>query len=159
MATSITAHVTSWNIDFVTGDGEIITNIEIDLDRIFPGMDNYEKIVEVHNRGEAPARLTYEMESIEILGERFAVGEGYTSEDLENKINHDYPFKIVIEIDSTELSEENGRGTFKIRVEWPYESGNDELDTYWGKKAYEYYSLNPGEKSLLVNLKLIASQA
>ncbi len=159
VSTSITAHVTSWNIEFVTGDDEIVTNIEIDLDRIYPGMDDYEKIVEVHNRGETKARLSYEFVSFQILGDTFEVGDNFTSEDLQNKIEQDYPFKINVQIDTDNIDESNGRGEFKITVSWPYESGDDELDTYWGNKAYEYYSLNPGQKSLLINMKLIATQA
>ena len=159
VSTSITAHVTSWNIEFVTGDDEIVTNIEIDLDRIYPGMDDYEKIVEVHNRGETKAKLSYEFVSYQILGETFEVGEDYTSTELENKIEQDYPFKINVQIDTDSIDESNGKGEFKITVSWPYESGDDELDTYWGNKAYEYYSLNPGQKSLLINMKLIATQA
>lgn len=158
VSTSITAHVTSWNIEFVTGDEEIVTNIEIVLDRIYPGMDNYEKVIEVHNKGETKAKLSYEFLSFEILGEKFEVGENFSSKDLENKINEEYPFKINIEIDNYDITETNGKGTFKITVSWPYESGDDELDTYWGNKAYEFYSLNPGKSSVLIKMKLIASQ-
>jgi len=158
VATSITAHVSSWNIEFVTGNEEIVTNIEIDLDRIYPGMEDYEKIVEVHNKGETKAKLSYEMLSFEILGEKFEVGENLTSEELENKIEQEYPFKINIEIDDYDITEEKGKGTFKITVSWPYESGDDELDTYWGNKAYEFYSLNPGKSSVLIRMNLIASQ-
>lgn len=159
VSTSISAHVTSWNIEFVTGDEEIVTNIEIDIDRIYPGMENYEKVIEVHNKGEAKAKLSYEFLSFEILGETYEVGDNFTSEDLENKIEQEYPFKINVEISNDNITETNGKGKFKITVSWPYESGDDELDTYWGNKAYEYYSLNPGQKSLLIKMNLIATQA
>ena len=39
-----TAHVTSWNVEFDVGQGEeSSTNIVIDLERIYPGMEDYEK--------------------------------------------------------------------------------------------------------------------
>lgn len=158
VSTSITAHVSSWNIEFAAGDGETITNIEIDLERIYPGMEDYVQEITVHNEGETPATLSYEFESIEILGEVYEVNENYSSEDLQNKIEQDYPFKILIEKDDGGLSDATGNGSFKITVYWPFESGDDELDTYWGNKAYEYYSLNPGETSLLIKLRLIATQ-
>lgn len=158
VSTSMTAHVTSWNIEFAAGEGEIVTNIEIDLDRIFPGMETYEQNISVYNKGESKATLDYEFQSIEILGEKFEVGEDFTSEDLENKIKNAYPFKINIVKDDSNLVGENGEGYFRITVEWPFESGDDALDTYWGNKAYEYYSLNPGKESLHIEMMLIAVQ-
>ena len=158
VSTSMTAYVTSWNIEFAAGEGEIVTKIEIDLDRIYPGMETYEQNITVYNKGESKATLDYEFESIEILGEKFEIGENFTSEDLENKIKNDYPFKINIVKDDSNLVGENGEGYFRITVEWPFESGNDSLDTYWGNKAYEYYSLNPGKESLHIEMMLIAVQ-
>ena len=51
-----------------------------------------------------------------------------------------------------------GAGRFAVTIEWPFESGDDELDTLWGNKAYEYYAVNPEEKSIEIELKLIAQQ-
>ena len=81
-----------------------------------------------------------------------------TSEIIENKMTTEYPFKIRIIKSDEQLISGTGNGFFKISVEWPYESGNDELDTFWGNKAYEYYSLNPGEKCIQLKLELIARQ-
>ena len=157
---NLTAHVSSWNVEFVSGTDEIVTNIEIALDRIYPGMDTFEKNIEVKNKGETKATLTYEIKSLEIMGEIFEVNQedGITSEDIENKINTEYPFKINIDIGENSLIDENEQGNFKVTVEWPFESGDDELDTYWGNKAYEYYSLNPGSESIILNVELIATQ-
>ena len=49
-------------------------------------------------------------------------------------------------------------GKFIITFEWPFESGDDAADTFWGNKAYEYYSLNPRKNSIELEVKLIASQ-
>lgn len=158
VSTGISAHVTSWNIEFVTGDGEMVTNIKIDLDRIYPGMETYEHNVTVYNKGESKASLDYEFESISILGEYFEIGEDMTSEDLENKIKQDYPFQINVMKQDMDLVGETGEGFFRITVAWPFESGKDELDTFWGNKAYEYYALHPGEDSIQIELRLIAIQ-
>ena len=64
VSTNLTAHVSSWNIEFVSGTGEITTNLLIEVDRIYPGMDKFEKSVEVHNKGETAAVLEYEIESL-----------------------------------------------------------------------------------------------
>lgn len=158
VATSMEAHITSWNVEFVTGDGEVITNIEINLDRIYPGMETYEENINVFNKGESKVTLDYEFKSITVLGEKIEAGEDLTSEDLENKIKNDYPFRINVSKEDENMVGEIGEGSFRITVEWPFESGNDELDTQWGNKAYEYYSLNPGKESLHIEMKLIAVQ-
>lgn len=157
----LTAHVSSWNVEFVTGTGEeITTNIDIEIDRIYPGMQDFEKEIEVHNKGETAVKLSYEINSLKIMDEYFEVTEdsGLTSQELEEKMETMYPFKILIEKDEGDLEQESGKGTFKIKVIWPYESGDDELDTFWGNKAYEFYSLNPDEKCIELKMKLIATQ-
>ena len=55
----ITAHVSSWNIEFITDDQVVTTNLLIKIDRIFPGMEGekkFEKIVEFLNQ----IKLVYE---------------------------------------------------------------------------------------------------
>lgn len=156
----LTTHVSSWNVEFVSGTEEITTNIEISLDRIYPGMDNFERTIEVHNKGETAAKLDYEIKYLKIMDEVFEVNEdtGITSDEIEEKMKTEYPFKININAGDNSIIEENQQGGFKISVSWPFESGNDTLDTLWGNKAYEYYSLNPGTQSIVLKLELIAIQ-
>ena len=45
VSTDITAHVSSWNVEFVGDDGEITTNLLVSIGRIYPGMDRFEKTV------------------------------------------------------------------------------------------------------------------
>lgn len=160
VSTQLSVHVSSWDVEFVSGEDEIITNIEIVVDRMYPGMDEFERDIKVRNKGETPAMLTYQIKSLQIMDEIFEVSEesGITSDDLENKIETEYPFKINIDAGENNIIEENGQGNFKVTVNWPFESGDDELDTYWGNKAYEYYSLNPGSQSIILKLELIATQ-
>lgn len=157
--TEITAHVSSWNIQFVSDNQEITTNLTIEIDRIYPGMEGdkkFEKIVQVKNQGERSAILSYSIREITIMGEKYTI-EGKSEEEL-NKILESYPFKIRVNINEGNLNEENGEGKFIISLEWPFESGNDALDTYWGNKAYEYYSLHPDENSVELKIVLNASQ-
>lgn len=159
VSTGMSAHVTSWDVTFLVGD-EGITDIEIDVGKIYPGMDTFTKVVTAKNLGETKADLRYQYQSLTLLGETFTVGENCTQEELEQKIQNDYPFKINVVIDKSNLdnNENGGYGTFTITVDWPYESGDDEKDTYWGQKAYEFYEQNPDEVSLHLKLLLIASQ-
>lgn len=158
VSSSLSVHISSWNVEFTVGEDEAVTNILIEVERVFPGMENYEKEVTVKNKGEIKAELGYEIVSLKIMDEYYKIGENITMEQLEEKIKTDYPFKINIYKDDTLLREGTGEGLFSVTVEWPFESGNDELDTEWGNKAYEYYSLNPGEKSIELEINLTAQQ-
>lgn len=154
----LTAHVTSWNVTFQVGEDETITNVIIDVSTIYPGMENYVKEIKVKNVGESTANLSYQYKSLTILGETYTVGENCTEEELNEKIANEYPFKINVTVDKNELEIAKGEGLYTITVEWPYESGDDETDTYWGEKAYEFSQNNPDKSSLQLSLFLIAEQ-
>ena len=158
VSTSLSVHVSSWNVEFVSAEGEIIKDLVIEVERIYPGMETFEQQIEVINKGETKASLEYELVSFRVMEQTFQVSETLTSKALENQIKGNYPFKINILKDDTGFSQANGRGSFTITIAWPFESGNDEVDTLWGNKAYEYYALNPGMKSIELKMKLIATQ-
>lgn len=154
----LTVRVSSWNVEFLAGDGEIVTNVEIEVDRIYPGMDEFTHRIEVYNRGETAMELSYEIYKISIMGELYERDENTTSEDLEQMIRTNYPFILSITKNSDEAILENQQGFFEISVTWPFESGNDELDTFWGNEAYNYYALNPNGKCIDLKINLIATQ-
>ena len=157
VSTGLSAHVSSWNVEFTTGE-EVTTDIVIEIERICPGMETFQKKVTVKNKGEIKAELDYKITSVKVIDEFYEIGQSITSEQLENKIKTDYPFKVNITKDDTELSQGIGPGIFSVTVDWPFESGDDELDTKWGNKAYEYYSLHPGENCITLNVELKALQ-
>ena len=154
----IWAHVSSWNVEFSTGEDETTTNIVIELDRIYPGMETARKEVSVKNKGEISAKLDYDIIALKVMEEEYKIGEDMTSEELESKMKSEYPVKVIIVKADAQLLQGIGPGRFSVTIEWPFESGDDELDTLWGSKAYEYYSLNPGAKSVEIEITLIAEQ-
>ena len=158
VATDISVHIASWNVEFATGEDETTTNILVQVDRAYPGMENYLKEITVKNKGEMKAKLDYKIKSLKVMDDKYVVGENTTDEELKNKIETEYPFKINITKDDSELSQGIGDGKFSISVEWPYESGDDEKDTLWGNKAYEYYKTIPDKKSIEIQLVLVAKQ-
>lgn len=158
VSSELSVHISSWNVEFSVGEDETITNIVIAVERIYPGMETVNDNITVNNKGEVKAELDYDIASLKVMDEFYEVGENITSEQLEAKMKNDYPFKISVSMDDTQLAEGTGQGSFTVTVEWPFESGNDELDTLWGNKAYEYYSVNPGEKSIEIELILKAQQ-
>lgn len=161
----LTAHVSAWDVEFVSDQGGITSNVSVVVQRVYPGMEDFERVIQVNNRGDLQASLRYEVRSAKILDEYYEVGQTnpttnqeYTSAEIENIITNNYPFSIAIETDETNFGATNGVGYYTITVEWDYESGNDTLDTYWGNKAYDYYEDNPGEDGIELNIMLIATQ-
>ena len=82
----------------------------------------------------------------------------YSQEELNEMIANDYPFKIEFNIDTENLKAINGSGIFTVNVTWPYESGNDELDTIWGANSYDYKQKFPDTPGIVIKLKLTVSQ-
>lgn len=151
-------HVAAWEINFKNDDQIITNDLLLEIDRIYPGMEDYTKEIEVINKGEINAELSYRIISIEIFGEKFEVGDQYSSDDLQN-ILESYPFKITIETSSNQIEAGTGQGKFTVKVVWPFESGNDIVDTYFGNKSYEFQENNPDAKGLIVKFELTAEQS
>lgn len=157
----LSAHVSAWDVQFVAKDGGIYSHMNVKVEKVYPGMEDFEKVVDVQNRGEVNVELSYQIESVRIMDEVFEVSDetGLTSEILENRLKNDYPFKINIEKDDTKLLTGTGDGNFRITVVWPYESGDDETDSEWGRKAYEYYQNNPDSDCIELKMVLKATQS
>ena len=103
-------------------------------------MDNFQKIIIAHNFGEKKAKLTYEVKEVTILGETYSVDNpGTTSEDLLLLLEEGYPFHITIAMTEDVLDEEVGISTITISLVWPYDQGDDALDTEWGEAASDFY--------------------
>lgn len=158
VSTGLQAHVAAWDINFVIDNKPIEKTVTINLEKIYPGMEDFSQEIQVENKGETKVDLKYELESIKIFGETFSRQSGMTSQQLEEKISNEYPINLDIQISNDSLDEGEGRSTFTINLSWPFESENDELDTYWGEKAYEYYSQNANANSVELEINLIATQ-
>lgn len=156
VSNSITTSVRAWKIEF-ENESEITQFIEFDIDDLYPGMPIYNNVINVVNYGETPATLTYEIVSFKILDTTYT-NPPETSEDLETIIETSYPFKITLELSNSNLVPGSGSSDFTLNVNWPYESGDDELDTLWGHRAYTYKQANPTSKQIVINIKLTASQ-
>ena len=65
VSSGLSVHVSSWNVEFSTGDNETTTNIVIEVERVYPGMDTFEKNITVKNKGEIKAELEYNILSKE----------------------------------------------------------------------------------------------
>lgn len=155
----ITAHVKAWNVLFEVGDDEVEENMHFDVSDIYPGMMTYTDSVSVKNKGETHAELSYEIVSYTIFGVKYEVGNNgiLTSDDLKQSLLNDYPFKTAITLSSNIISPKSTE-SFSLVVSWPYESGDDDMDTLWGTKAYDYHELHPDLPSISIELKVVATQ-
>ncbi len=157
VSSGISAHITSWNVKFKAGEQEITTNVVFEVDKIYPGMEPQTKTLTAYNEGEMKAILEYQIKEIRILGDSYRISDNFTEEQLISKLA-EYPFKLTFAIDNTNLNEENGSADFDISLTWDFESGDDDLDTYWGEKAYEYNNNYPNISSIYVEVVVSATQ-
>lgn len=152
------AKVSSWNVKFQVGTDEITTDVVFDIDKIYPGMETQTKTVTAYNSGEMKAEVSYSIKSLRILDTTYTVSEDLTSDDIMNIIETEFPFTIEFLIDNSNLNAENGSSNFIMSLSWPFESGNDELDTKYGNLAYDYNEEHPNESSIHIELELKAIQ-
>ena len=170
VSNGVNAHVRSWKIMFRAGEQEISNYVEINIENIYPGMPTFVKELTAYNMSEVPATMSFEILEARILDEEITTTEGMiengstptgeemSSAELTEYLKTNYPFKIDVSISEVSLSPGTGEAIYKIEVSWPYESGNDELDTTWGQKAYTYHKNNPDDYSINLNIKLVAIQ-
>lgn len=154
VSNSITTGVRSWKITFDQDGQTLEQNVEFNFDDIYPGVNNQEKSIDITNNGEMKAYITYKLESIQIFDEIYTI-DNYSSLELENILKKNYPFKIVFSNDD-EINI-GDTASFKVSLSWPFESGDDEKDTYYGKKSFEFKQ-NSMEEQIKIKVKIKASQ-
>ncbi len=159
VSSEISASVKSWNISMA---GEHDGVIEFHLDDLYPGMTTYSETVELSNNGDMDATVTFTIHSITIMGETHSIEDAEFLDDpaaLQDYIDSTYPFDVTYTASSGVIQAENGVMTLSFSVSWAYESGDDDLDTYWGEKAYEYQQDHPDQEMLTIILDVNVVQA
>ena len=166
----VSVHVRAWNIVFESSENEITNEIPINVDGIYPGMDDFLYQVRAYNRSEVNATMTYQILSARILDQEFVTVEqktaqglqvletDLTSSELEDKLANDYPFSITVATSNGTIQHGTGVETYSLSVTWPYESNDDETDTLWGTSAYQYKISNPSTPSIAINIKVTITQ-
>ena len=154
---TITTGVKSWKINFKEDGADLINDIEFKVDWAYPGMETYEKEVSITNVGQLKASLKYEITYVRIFDEVYS-NDTYSSDEIISILNSNYPFKIIFSIDNEALG--TGQTTnFGFKLSWPYESGNDELDTTYGKKADDFNDNYPEQSQIEVKAVVTAIQS
>lgn len=160
VSSDITTHVKAWKIDF---DNSVNQDIDFVVDDIYPGMETQTKEIQLSNSGEMDAVVSCSVTQMRILDDTYvADGTTITGEDLIDSLSNDYPFSVKFYIDGQEVTEKdvpiNTTATIVIEISWPFESGDDETDTYWGNAAYDFMNDNPTTPCIQIMAKVIANQ-
>lgn len=163
---SIDIHVRGWNIIMENSSGVISQVYKMDVQNMYPGMDDHIETLTAYNKSEMTASLTYSILKVRIFDETIyskegklaesieLVGDELTSSELITKLSNDYPFKIEFLVSSEIIDAEYGSSTYTLKVSWLYESGNDELDTEWGARAYQFKENNSSTPSIELEAKI-----
>lgn len=157
VSSSFSAKVREWKVTFNADGVDIDRVVEINVEALYPGMEDFSKTLTIANGGEAQGNISYEVVSAEILGDDIMT-LNMTKEETLNYLKTNYPFSIDM-VASSETLAPKGEENVVITVTWPYESGDDETDTFWGTKAYDYHQENPDSPSIKLNIRIIVSQA
>ncbi len=163
VSNSIDVHVRAWNVLFQSGQTVISDYFYINVPTAYPGMTDYVNTLTIENDSEVAANVTYEILEARIFDETYITEEGradageqvqqgdLTSNELETALSTNYPFTITFALSANTLSQVTNNVTstsnYSVTVHWPYESGDDNADTYWGKKAYAYYASGQASSS------------
>ncbi len=168
---SVDVHVRSWKIDFTDGDTPIIDYVNIAADNVYPGMSNFTNTITAFNYSEVRATARFTILEANIMGDAFKTIEGrqednetavtgdLTSDQFKAKLLSDYPFKISFSMSTSTIAPETGLATFTTSIVWPYESGDDAADTYWGSRAYDYMAAHSNSPCIQIRVKIYITQA
>ena len=134
--TSITAQVRSWNVMFQVHDNNIASEVVFSVGEMYPGMDDVNEEASIVNTGATAGDAYFIIKRVEIFDTVYT-SDNYTTEQLVNILANTYPFTIDIYLTDTHVAPGHTE-LFKFDITWPYESGRDTEDTYWGNYAYTY---------------------
>ena len=141
---NIKADVIGWDVSFYDED-TLMDAFALEVGSLYPGMDDFIKVVRVSNSSDVAATFSYELVSFSLFGESYEVNEIDTSDKLLGDLESSFPFKIVFVKSKSELYTGGDTATFTITVSWDYESINPyyQLDNYFEYDAsFIYYTYN-----------------
>lgn len=167
---NINVHVKSWDVTFQSGDKEIVNTVHVNIDNLYPGMEDYIYEITAYNKSEVSATLSYSILEARIFDSEYVTVEGrternetplesdFTSAQLEQKFANDYPFTLSIGLTNSNIAQTNGNELFSITVVWPYEGASDYEDTRWGISAANYKNNHPSSPSMTLKIKIEITQ-
>ena len=153
---SITAKVRSWNVMFQVHDNDIANNVTFNVGEIYPGMPNYNDYASIVNNGESAGEAYFTIKSVQIFNDTYTDND-YTQGELIDILTTGYPFVIDISLTNNMVLPGHTE-RFNIDITWPYESGDDALDTYWGNVAYTFLHNDPTASCISIEAEVRVNQ-
>lgn len=127
--------IKAWHIEF-NGESKASNEIIIPLTNIYPGMDTVTESVNIKNKGDSDAKLSYIIESVRILDDELDMT--LDQREIVDILSNNYPFNIDISLSKEYIDASIGEATIDLSVSWPLDSDNDIDDSLWGNKTYEF---------------------
>lgn len=167
---NVNVHVKSWDVTFQSGDHEISNTVNVDIDNLYPGMEDYTYEITAYNKSEVSATLSYSILEARIFNTQYVTVEGreerneeplesdFTSQQLQQKFGSDYPFTLLINLTDTTIDQTNGNELFSINVTWPYDGKSDFEDTRYGISAANFKKTYPDMPSMYLKIKIEITQ-
>lgn len=146
--------VKAWYIEFQKDNTAVTNNIVISLSDLYPGMETVSEKVDINNMGDSDAEISYKIESARIFDEDLV---GLDSLALEDKLSHDYPFHLNINLSNNYATSKSGHSQIEVSVSWPLDSDNDEVDSEWGNKAFDFQKSENDKFNLDPNYQIRSS--
>ena len=141
---SVDIPVKAWYIQMEKDGHKVSNDIVITLDEIYPGMDTVYETLRIQNLGDSDANLHYEIMSARILGDSendYPITNLEDSLYVEDLLSHYFPFNINMSVSKHHVTSGGDEASFDVSVSWPLDSDDDEWDSEWGNKAYEFLRL------------------
>ena len=155
--TSIKAKVRSWNIMIEVHDENVASDITFKVSEMYPGMPNYHDYATVINNGESQGTLEFVIKRVQIFDSVYTLDD-YTSDQLVEMLADNYPFKIDVSL-TNNVIDPGHTEQFIVDINWPYESGDDIADTYWGNQAYTYMKTTNSDTCISIMAEIRVDQA
>lgn len=130
--------VKAWFIELTKNGDAVTNNIVISLNDVYPGMETVDELVNIQNKGDSDAKLSYKILSSRILDTEINGESLQNNRMLTDSLSHEYPFHVNIDLSKNYISAGGDTSTFEVSVSWPLDSGNDNLDSVWGTNSYNF---------------------
>ena len=106
VTTGLTAHIESWHIMFTSSDNELSEYVDFTIPNLYPGMDDYSDQIEIENKGERSASVTYEVTTIRVIDTTYTVYGNITIDYLIDRLENYYPFHITLDLENETIGAE-----------------------------------------------------
>ncbi len=154
--TSISATVRSWNVMFQVHDNNFADEVTFNVGDMYPGMTNFHDHAWIVNNGATAGDAYFNIKRVQIFDDVYT-SSNYSNAQLLAILQNNYPFEITLALSNPHVAA--GRTeTFNIDISWPYESGDDATDTYWGNYAYTYLNSHSGAPCISITAEIRVDQ-